>query len=359
MPTETCPQASPINQEAPGELTAGDALRQQRLRLGLSEKQVADKLHITMHYVRALEANHFEKLPGAVFTRGYIKNYALLAGLEADDLLARHDEFASQQQAVIAEAGRLKERWKKDRNKPFVILSLLLFVGGFIVLGLATSYFNRRVISEAPASAEVASNPANSVAPAINQQETEHVAVQSPQLTLLVEDDAATSAVSLIESITAAADAPGQAQNTGSDQLLPASLPSEFSSDDDSIAPVQKVPVAIQTNDERSATTTEDSEPDSAVNADLSRIIEVAAPGKDVLRISFSGESWIEVNDSESRQIYQDLRGTGDILEITGTAPFALLLGNAPFTRISLNGREIDLSDNIRIDNSARLTVGL
>jgi len=89
------------------------------------------------------------------------------------------------------------------------------------------------------------------------------------------------------------------------------------------------------------------------------RVITIEAIGSDLLRISFIGESWIEVNDSESRQIYRDIREAGDVLEITGSAPFNILLGDAPFINMSLNGDEIDLSADIRIDNSARLTVGL
>jgi cytoskeleton protein RodZ len=89
------------------------------------------------------------------------------------------------------------------------------------------------------------------------------------------------------------------------------------------------------------------------------RVITIEAIGNDVLRISFIGESWIEVNDSESQQIYRDIREAGDVLEITGSAPFNILLGDAPLISMSLNGDEIDLSADIRIDNSARLTVGL
>ena len=88
-------------------------------------------------------------------------------------------------------------------------------------------------------------------------------------------------------------------------------------------------------------------------------MISVVGPGNDVLRISFSGASWIEVSDGEENQIYRDLRAAGDVLEITGSAPFGILLGDAPLARLTLNGNEIDVLDNIRSDNSARLTVGL
>jgi hypothetical protein len=98
---------------------------------------------------------------------------------------------------------------------------------------------------------------------------------------------------------------------------------------------------------------------ESTVETDQPRLISIQAIGNDILRISFTGQSWIEVNDSESQQIYRDIRAAGDVLEITGSAPFNILLGDAPFTVMSLNGDEIDLSGDIRIDNSARLTVGL
>ena len=70
-------------------------------------------------------------------------------------------------------------------------------------------------------------------------------------------------------------------------------------------------------------------------------------------------ERWVEVNAGAQKQIYRDIRSAGDVLEITGSAPFSILLGDAPFTSLTFNGTEIDVSDNIRIDNSARLTVGL
>ena len=91
----------------------------------------------------------------------------------------------------------------------------------------------------------------------------------------------------------------------------------------------------------------------------LDQVIEISAAGSDVLRIAFTGESWVEVNDESQNRIYRDIRGAGDTLEITGNAPFYILLGDAPFTTLTFNGTEIDVSDDIRIDNSARVTVGL
>jgi cytoskeleton protein RodZ len=87
--------------------------------------------------------------------------------------------------------------------------------------------------------------------------------------------------------------------------------------------------------------------------------ILIEAEGNDLLLITFLGASWIEVSDSADNLLYQDLRDSGDVLEIKGAAPFDVLLGDAPFAKMTLNGIDIDVSKNTRIDNSARLTVGL
>jgi len=338
--------------------TAGEVLLQERQRLGLNEKEVADQLHITMHYVKALESNSYEKLPGAVFAKGYIKSYALLLGLDAEDLLARYDEFNTEQQAKIEEASRqLRARRKKDRNKPLVIVSLLVFVGGFLGLWSVNSYFGDDAVSEMPTTAE-STNSADGIRPALSRQAERQLTTQ-PQLTLEVdaEESPAPSLqpTSNLASVVDAVDTAEEQSSLGGIESMPlADLDIEAPSSE------QDLSAAIQALVEEQPAT-ESGEPafDLILDADQPRVISIEAIGDDVLRISFTGESWIEVNDSDSQQIYRDIREAGDVLEITGSAPFNILLGDAPFAQMSLNGDEIDLAEDIRIDNSARLTVGL
>lgn len=89
------------------------------------------------------------------------------------------------------------------------------------------------------------------------------------------------------------------------------------------------------------------------------RVISVQAAGSDELQIHFDGDSWVEIDDGNDTTLYRDMRLAGDLLELKGQAPFNVLLGNAVAVTVSFNGREIDISDDIRIDNSARLVLGL
>ena len=50
---------------------------------------------------------------------------------------------------------------------------------------------------------------------------------------------------------------------------------------------------------------------------------------------------------------------TGDFLRVKGEAPFTVLVADAPAARIRFNGAEIPITDSIRIDNSASVTLGM
>lgn len=345
---EAAPEASDA-EAAESTPTAGETLREARGRLGLSEKEVADRLHITMHYVKSLESDSYEKLPGAVFAKGYIRSYALLLGLDAQEVVARYDQHTSQQKADIEEASRANARRKKrDRNKPFVIVSMVVFVGGSLGLWLVNSYFGEEPVANAPPLATANSVSESQATAPVSQ--IAQVPQTQPQLSLDVEQEpqvepAVASAPTIAEpsepQVAAVADSAAAPQD---------SLDADTAS---GAANLQNLAALLQ------PPAPESTDSAAAIAEPGPRIIAVEASGNDVLRISFSGESWVEVNDSESEQIYRDIREAGDILEITGSAPFNILLGDAPFTHMSLNGNEIDLSSDIRIDNSARLTVGL
>lgn len=363
MQTEPLAEATSeaaVNEESISTLTAGDILRQERERLGLNEKEVADQLHITMHYVKALESNSYEKLPGAVFAKGYLKSYALLLGLDVEDLMSRYDEFTYQQKADSEQERRLlRARKKKDRNKPFVIISLIVFVAGFLGLWLVNSYFGEGSVSDVPSTAESTGDAgrAENLRPALPQVVEQQVTTP-PQLTLEVEAEEVAVPIPIpqltgtsptLEEVVVALETLGEVDS--------GSVESGQSNEAESSPSLEELTAALQAL--RGGQVEQAANIESSTDAEQPRVIAIGATGSDILRISFTGESWVEVNDSESQQIYRDIRAAGDVLEITGSAPFNILLGDAPFTSMSLNGDEIDLSADIRIDNSARLTVGL
>src|SRR5258708_24308771 len=71
----------------------GDKLREARERRGLSLRQIANATKISMMTLEALERNDMKRLPGGIFTRAFVRSYALEVGLDPDQAI---EEFMGQ-----------------------------------------------------------------------------------------------------------------------------------------------------------------------------------------------------------------------------------------------------------------------
>ena len=86
MPTEASSETAPEERLPAAQLTHQSA-RPARCSVlpGCSKPDAAgsvETLHITMHYVNAIEHDEHDKPPGAVFAKGYIKRYAEIMALD-------------------------------------------------------------------------------------------------------------------------------------------------------------------------------------------------------------------------------------------------------------------------------------
>jgi len=70
----------------------GYTLRQERERQNLTIEDIEQGTSIRALYIEAIENGEYDKLPGTVYTKGFIKNYAKFLGLDAD---AMTKEFAN------------------------------------------------------------------------------------------------------------------------------------------------------------------------------------------------------------------------------------------------------------------------
>ncbi len=68
----------------------GTFLRRTREERSMSIGEVSRATRIPSTAIERIEANHFDDLPGEVFARGFLKAYATVVGLSADEVLARY-----------------------------------------------------------------------------------------------------------------------------------------------------------------------------------------------------------------------------------------------------------------------------
>ena len=78
----------------------GYTLRQERERQNLSINDIEQGTSIRAVYIEAIENGEYDKLPGAVYTKGFIKNYAKFLEMDAE---AAAKEFAADMAELSAE----------------------------------------------------------------------------------------------------------------------------------------------------------------------------------------------------------------------------------------------------------------
>jgi cytoskeletal protein RodZ len=70
----------------------GDSLRQQREKRGITLDQAAADTRIREKFLKALEDGDLQSLPGAVYTKGFLRNYAEYLGLDDEELVVQFHE---------------------------------------------------------------------------------------------------------------------------------------------------------------------------------------------------------------------------------------------------------------------------
>ncbi|KAF0143257.1 MAG: hypothetical protein FD156_2777 [Nitrospirae bacterium] len=66
---------------------AGEILKQKREESGKALKEIAQTLKIRADYLKAIEDEEFEKLPVAVYAKGYIRDYARFLKIDTEAIL--------------------------------------------------------------------------------------------------------------------------------------------------------------------------------------------------------------------------------------------------------------------------------
>src|SRR3954470_1663271 len=70
----------------------GTILREARNRRGVELSEVEAATRIRFRYLRAIEDEEWDVLPGGVYTRGFIRTYASFLGLDGDRLVTVYRE---------------------------------------------------------------------------------------------------------------------------------------------------------------------------------------------------------------------------------------------------------------------------
>ncbi|MGC2398767.1 MAG: helix-turn-helix domain-containing protein [Acidobacteriaceae bacterium] len=139
----------------------GDTLRQEREFRGITLDAITRVTKISNRHLVALEQEHFDVLPGGVFNKSMVREYARVVGLDQDEWVGRYLS-AHQSAGVDDENGWMrfaenasKTRAKRERDGPELrlrwtgIAILLLLVAG--LSWFVWSYVHKKMSLNMPA----------------------------------------------------------------------------------------------------------------------------------------------------------------------------------------------------------------
>ena len=127
------------------ETEIGTTLREARIRRKIDLADIEKQTKIRVRYLRALENDEWDLLPGPTYTRSFIRTYGLALGLDgdrlADDFRRQQDEMARDLGGVRESAPRPPRLPREGDGSPYRSIligggAVLALIAALIVLGL-------------------------------------------------------------------------------------------------------------------------------------------------------------------------------------------------------------------------------
>lgn len=114
--------------------TIGSILRKKREEHAYTLEHVSEITRITLTCLRNIEEGNLQALPGLVFVRGFIRNYAKLLGIESDWMIEALNQTYSERTPVQTTPDQLGSisplhDGEKSRNSPYLVIGALVVIG--------------------------------------------------------------------------------------------------------------------------------------------------------------------------------------------------------------------------------------
>jgi cytoskeleton protein RodZ len=298
--------------EQPASVDPGAMLRSAREARDLTQQDVADSMNLSLRVVGDIEAGNWSRLPSAAFSRGYVRAYAKLLGIDPEAMVRAFDAAVGQTSATHQATafktmpptkGGVADLMQKQPGTVLTGAVVLVICSVLVVLWAVWP----------DVSSDSAAAKSSSLAPVPGAMRS-----QAPVAT------------------------PATPTPTPADGAAVQSQP------DAEPAPIEAAREPLQ------APTAEQP---AAVADGPTPARRITAGGQDRLAFAFADDCWVEVKDGQGQDVYSDLSRSGESLELVGQAPFMIMLGYAPGVTLSFNGERVALSPHTR-NNVATLALG-
>ncbi|MBE3972686.1 cytoskeleton protein RodZ [Vibrio parahaemolyticus] len=294
--------------EVPLSIEAGTLLKNKRESLGMTQKQVADRLRLRVSVIEDIENNRFESQQVATFTRGYLRSYAKFVGLDEKVVLVALEQTADvkpKEQEIEMQSFSRKTKHEKHNSR----IMLLTWVIAIVIIGISAAWWWQNQQE----------NSLTQVVAEANVETSQPSADEIADIDLMTEEELiASTPAELAASNNTASESSINAAQT--DDVVPAET-------EESTTEATQEPVAVI----EAAEEVQDASP-------------VVPEGMTLLTMKFKADCWIQVKDTNGKTLVSGTQKPGQDVELTGKAPFKVILGAPEGVTMTFASEPVDLS---------------
>lgn len=117
----------------------GETLKAKREEQNLTLKEISDKTRIHIRYLQAIESGEFSRLPGELYAKSFVRQYARALGFSVDEIAATLDLLAYETGEQRNRRRRRERKRPNQNDRSAAIRGVLQWVG--VALFLAAFWY--------------------------------------------------------------------------------------------------------------------------------------------------------------------------------------------------------------------------
>ncbi|WP_150137293.1 cytoskeleton protein RodZ [Candidatus Enterovibrio altilux] len=304
----------------------GAMLKEAREALGLSAQDVANRLKLRASVIQELEDDFYDKKRIVTFTRGYIRSYAKLLGLNADLLLCNFQTAEEKEENSIQKMQSFSRKMRLEKQDSRV-LGLTWFIFAVAVSLTILWWWQNQQNVPLP----ILPDAANIFVQKEGETENETNIVVNETDSDLVESQAIKNSVGVTSVVKSTAVIPSEnitaiTNNTNVVLSKPATAQTAES---------HRTPLVTKTE-----TTTKTVLMPAIATTSKNQAANSFVP----LTMTFSADCWVNVRDANGTRLVAGIQTAGETLTLFGKPPLKVILGAPSVVNLVYNNKKIDLS---------------
>lgn len=128
-------------------VTVGECFKAKREELGITIRDLAEKLRIKPEYLESLENNDYDKLPPEVYIKGFIRCYAEFVGFDCQKMVNMFKREMAVRKKIDKIPDKMQKKTSYDSYMPVITPKVVTVIASAIIIIIVGYYLWHQISS--------------------------------------------------------------------------------------------------------------------------------------------------------------------------------------------------------------------